>query len=578
MHTPLKNLRFYSFLSRFNLVRSYKLKIMLVAFLGTHVPLLTLFAFFIAANSLSFESTVKILIIALIATLVGTALTLLALDTLLAPVVQTSLALRNYLNQSALPKLPTHFTDEVGTLMADTVHTIRNLDDAIQYIVHYDNLTGLPNQLLFQKQLQQAIAQAERDNRSLAVMVLRLNNFENVRNALGSSVGELLLRNVVQRLSDAMPKHSVLAFLGSDVFGVMQPEITASHNVPGLAQDLLDTIAKPFSLNGSEVSTSASIGIAISSFDGVTDEQLLQNANTALKQAERQGHHYQFYSLEMNTLLQERLALENELGYALIRNELTVHYQPRFDTRTQRIVAVEALLRWQNPVRGLVSPATFIPIAEANGLILEMGEWVLKTACQQSQIWRSAGLPPIRMAVNLSARQFEQPDLVERIAQILAQTGVEASCLELEVTEGLMMKNVTHSIASLQQLHDLGISIALDDFGTGYSSLNYLSRFPIDTLKIDQSFMRNIVTNPDDVVITKAIIALATSLQLNITAEGVETKEQFEFVEAHGCDEVQGYYFSRPVTADVLTQLLESNYFPESHLSAAVQTRNLIPD
>lgn len=552
-------LHLYSFLSRFKQLKSYKAKVMLVAFLGTHVPLLTLLASFVISHSFSWGMAIRVLVIALLATLIGTALTLLALHHLLAPVILTSHSLRSYLYQGKLPNLPTSFTDEVGTLMADTHHTISKLDEVVQYLANYDSLTSLPNQVLFREQLWQAIAQTKDHNQFLAVMFLDLNNFKDINNALGESNADLLLRAVAQRLADQLPQTAILAHLQRDIFAIAQTEIALTKSVPALAQSLLTAISDPFILNGTEIRTSGSIGIALSPYQSVDIEQLLQHASTAMEEAKRQGGgNYQFYAADMNTQLQERLALENDLSYALAREELLLHYQPRLDLTTGHIVAVEALLRWQHPTRGLVSPTKFVPIAEANGLIIEIGQWVLRTACQQNRLWQAAGLPPLRMAVNLSARQFEQPDLVQMIGQILEETELDATHLELEVTESLMMKDVDHSIKVLQELHNMGISLALDDFGTGYSSLNYLSRFPIDTLKIDRSFVQNIFSNREDAVITKAIIALAKSLHLNITAEGVETLEQFNYVEAQGCHEVQGYYFSRPIPAAALAERLDS--------------------
>ncbi|MBD3560468.1 EAL domain-containing protein, partial [Planktothrix sp. FACHB-1355] len=283
-------------------------------------------------------------------------------------------------------------------------------------------------------------------------------------------------------------------------------------------------------------------------------------ANTAVDEAYRQmPNNYQFYSANMNSQLQERLALESKLRYALQRNELVLYYQPRVDTTTGKIVSVEALLRWQNPELGLVSPAKFIPIAEANGSIVPIGEWVIRTACTQNRLWQESLSQSLRVAVNLSARQLAQLNLVERIASILNETQLNPAYLELEVTESLMMENLEQSIRVLEELRELGVKLALDDFGTGYSSLNYLRRFPIHTLKIDRSFVRDVVSNSHDGAVTNAIITLAKSLDLNITAEGVETQEQCEYVKAQGCHEIQGYYFSPPIPTLAMTALLKKS-------------------
>lgn len=550
------SLNLFSFLSRFRYLKSYKDKILLVAFLGTHVPLLTLLVYFVTSSSFTLETTVRVLVIALVATLTGTAATLYALHNLLAPVTLTSLALQKYLSGRTLPNLPTQFTDEAGTLMANTSRVLKQLDQVIRHMANYDDLTGLPNRVLFRNRLQQAIAQAQQDSQQLAVIGLDLDGFKDINNALGHGAGDVLLRTVAQRLTGCLQETDILSRLGSDEFAIVQP-ITTSESAIALSQALLDTLAKPFFLEGQEVHTSASVGVTLYPLDDTNVDQLLQNADAAVHQAKRQERNtYQFYSAEMNAKLQERLALENELRYALVRGELFPHYQPRIDLASGRTVAVEALLRWQNPRLGLVSPERFIPIAEETGLIIPIGEWVLRSACAQNRTWQATGLPPVRVSVNLSARQFQHKNLVEMVDQVLVETGLDAAYLELEVTESMLIDDVERAIKTLQQLHDRGIALSLDDFGTGYSSMSYLRRFPIDTLKIDRSFVREVASNPDDAAIARAIIALAHSLQLNITAEGVETQEQLNYLETHGCHEVQGYYFSRPVAADALANLL----------------------
>jgi len=551
------SLQLYSFLSRFRYPKSYKGKILLVAFIGTHVPLLSLLVYFVSSTSFSLAMTVKVLLIALVATLGGTAATIFALHELLAPVTLTSSMLQQYLSRKMLPDLPTQFSDEVGTLMADTFQTLHQLDSVIQHMANYDNLTGLPNRLLFRDRLQQTLSQAQQNHQQLAVLLLDLDSFKDINSMLGHQAGDILLRGVAQRLSTCA-QGSDLCRLGSDEFAIIQP-ISISESVITLSEALLNTLVQPFSLNDQAVHTSACIGITIYPLDGTGVDQLLQNAGTAVHQAKLQGRNTcQFYAADLNAKLQERLALEQELRHALAQGELFLNYQPRIDLESRRTVAVEALLRWQSPSRGLVPPTQFIPIAEATGMIIPIGEWVLRQACAQNRAWQEVGLPPVRVSVNLSARQFEQNNLVAVIDQVLAETSLDAAYLELEVTESLIIEDVQRAIAILQQLHDRGISLSLDDFGTGYSSINYLHRFPIDTLKIDRSFVADIGSNPDDAAITNAIIALAHSLHLGITAEGVETKEQLHYLESQGCHEVQGYYFSRPVLADALANLLHS--------------------
>lgn len=555
-----RELWLYIFLSQFPYLKSYQGKIMAVAFLGTHVPLLALLVYFLVINSFSLEATLRTLAIALIATLIGTGITLYALHKLLTPIILTYLAQRAYINEKKLPNLPTKYTDEAGILMADTVQSIKKLDEAIDHLTNYDAVTSLPNRVLFTERLQQALLRTQEKNRLLAVMTLKLNNCREINNGMGSSASNQLVRVVAQRLSGNMSTLDLLCRISNDEFAIALTELTASEDVVSLCESLLNKLALPINLNGNQITPLTSIGIAIYPFDGDSVEQLLRSAHTAVDEADRtMPNNYQFYSANMNAQLQERLALESNLRYALQRNELQLHYQPRVDIHSNMIVSVEALLRWQNRKLGFVSPAKFIPIAEANGLIIPIGEWVLRTACTQNKLWQEAGLEPIRVAVNLSARQLTQPNLVKLVSSILEETQLNPAYLELEVTESFMMDNVEKSMSVLEQLHELGIQLALDDFGTGYSSLNYLRRFPIDTLKIDRSFVREIVSNSHDAAVTNAIITLAKSLDLNITAEGVETKEQYEYIKAQGCHEIQGYYFSPPINTLAITALLKKS-------------------
>ncbi|MDZ8222720.1 putative bifunctional diguanylate cyclase/phosphodiesterase [Nostoc sp. ChiVER01] len=550
----------YSFLAHFGwLKKSYTAKIMLVAFLGTHVPLLTLLLSFVISNSYSWEMAARVMIIALLATLAGTAATLYALNHLLKPVILTSATLQNYLNTKTLPELPTEFADEAGTLMADTSQTLHKLDELIHYISNYDDLTGLPNRDLFCDRLHEILSKPENNQRLVAIFLLSIDDFTGISHGLEHETINLLLRAVAQRLSTCMGQTDILAHLSGDEFALVRTEIHSFESVIKLSQVLLSTLSKPFSVEGNSIHITASIGITINDLNERNSvDQLLQQAHIALYQAKQQGRsQYQFYSPEINTQLQERLTLENELHGALERKEMVVYYQPLIDLHSGQITAVEALIRWQHPTLGMISPAKFIPIAEANGAIVQIGEWVLRTACAQNRAWQLAGFTPIRMSVNLSSRQFEQPYLVEVINQILEETELQASDLELEVTESFLMGNIERSIKTLKQLRELGIWLALDDFGTGYSSLSYLKRFPVNILKIDQSFVQDVMFNPDSVAVTNAIIALAKSLRLSITAEGVETQEQLDYLKMQGCDEGQGYYFSRPVPADVIASMLQ---------------------
>lgn len=531
---------------------------MVVAFLGTHIPLLALLFSFVISTGYSWETMVRVLGIALVATLGGTAATLYALHHLLAPVTLTSTALRNYLNLQKLPDLPTQFTDEAGTLMADTSQTLHRLDELIHYISNYDNLTGLPNRKLFCDRICNTVLRPEQSQRMVAVLVLSINDFTGISQSLDRETLGVLLRMVAQRLIDNIGSTDFLAYLGKDEFAIARIGIPSLESLVKLSQLLLSTLSKPFALADRSIRTTVSIGLTLMNIDDSqqVDELLLQ-AQMAMYQAEQKGAgQYQFYSPEANAQMQERLALENDLYGALERNELSVYYQPLVDLRTGQVTAVEALVRWHHPTRGMVSPAQFIPIAEANGLVVAIGEWVLQQACIQCRSWQKAGLPPLRMSVNLSARQFEQPNLVSVVSQTLQESGLDPTYLELEVTESSLMGDIDRSVLTLSRLRDLGLALALDDFGTGYSSLNYLKRFPVNMLKIDRSFVQDALSNPDSAAITGAIIALAKSLRLSITAEGIETQAQLNYLRNQGCHEGQGFYFSRPVPPEALVELL----------------------
>ncbi|BAY77887.1 hypothetical protein NIES25_43570 [Nostoc linckia NIES-25] len=566
-----QKLYLYSSLGQFRLLKkSYTAKIMVVAFLGTHVPLLVLIFNIVTSNSYPWEIAIRVLLNALLATLGGTAATLFALHYLLAPVILTSAALRDYLQTKKLPELPTEFGDEAGTLMADTSQTLHKLDELIHQITNYDNLTGLPNRDLFSDRLYQNVSQSQNPQQLIAVLSLSIDDFIGISHGLEHETSNHLLRAVAQRLTSCMGKTDILARLTQDEFAIAQMDILSFEKVVIFTKTLQNILSKPFFIDNQQIHITVSIGITISDLgDRNSVDLLLQQAHIALYQAKQQGSsQYQFYSPEINAQLQERLALENELRGALERGEIVVYYQPLIDLHTQEVTAVEALIRWQHPTRGLVSPAKFIPIAEHNGLIVPIGEWVLRTACTQNRNWQLAGLPPIRISVNLSARQFEQANLVGVVKQILEETKLQPSYLELEVTESSLIVDIQHSVKTLKQLRELGIWLALDDFGTGYSSLNYLKRFPVNMLKIDRSFVQDVTSNSDSAAVTDAIIALAKSLQLKITAEGVETQEQLDYLKKRGCQEGQGYYFAIPTPAERITDILKQNSQQKQEIAA----------
>ncbi len=530
---------------------------MWVAFMGMHVPLLTLVVSFAIFNSYPWEMVLRVVLVTLLATLVGTAATLYTLQQLLAPVMASSDALHHYLYDRTLPNLPTGFSDEVGVLMADVSKTLYQLDQALDQVTNYNSLTGLPNQQLFCDRLQKQLLHEH----PFAVLLLNLDDFIGVSNALGHENSNVLLSAVAQRLFvDLGQSGATLAHLGGDEFAIALD----NHSFEDIiiqSQRIIHTFKKPFILNEQTLHMGVSIGITMN--NDINDkkdqciEQLLHNARIALHQAKLQGRNqYQFYSSHINAELQNRLSLENDLYHALERQEIQVYYQPLINLKTGSIAGLEALVRWEHPVHGLLSPAHFIHIAEANGLIIPIGEWILRTACTQLRAWQLAGHNSIRISVNLAAQQFEYPNLSHSINQILKDTGLKPSCLELEVTESSLMQDIPRSIATLTQLKETGILIALDDFGTGYSSLNYLKLFPINMLKIDRSFIHDVTTNSNSAAVTDAIIALAKNLQLTITAEGVETQAQVDYLQQRGCHEGQGFYFGHPVAVEQMTQML----------------------
>lgn len=557
-----QKLYLYSSLARFRLLKkSYTAKIMIVAFLGTHVPLLALILSFITSNSDSWDTTFRVLGVALLATLIGTGATLYALRHLLMPVILTSEALQNYVKNKKLPVLPTKFIDEAGTLMADTSQTLHQLDELINYITNYDALTGLPNQNLFCQRLEEILSETQNKQRLVAVFLVGIDDYTGLSHGLDQDTLNFLLRAIAQRLTTCISSKDILAHINKDEFAIARLEIPSFESAISLAQLLVNSLEKPLLIDQQAIHITASVGIVLNALDDNKVIELLQQAEIALYQCKQKGRsQYQFYSPETNAQLREKLLLENELHGALNKGEMLVHYQPLIDLNTGQITAVEALVRWQHPQRGLVSPGLFIPIAEANGLIVPIGEWVLRTACAQTRRWQLDGLPAIRISVNLSARQFEQPNLVEVIREVLTETGLQPSDLELEVTESFLMGDIRRSVKTLEELRELGVILALDDFGTGYSSLNYLKRFPVHILKIDRSFIQDVTSNPDSAAVADAIIALAKTLHLEITAEGIETKDQRDYLQMRGCDEGQGYYFSKPVPAENIAGLINNNF------------------
>ena len=444
---------------------------------------------------------------------------------------------------------------QIGQFMAR-----RQAEERVHHLAHYDELTGLPNRSMFNQRLGHALAQARRNDKPLAILFVDLDRFKNINDTLGHEAGDGVLKEVAQRLQGCLREGDTVGRLGGDEFVVLVEELPEPMHVAAVAQKILAAVIRPFTAGAHEFNLTASIGISTYPGDSEDMPGLLKNADIAMYRAKEQGkNNYQFYSALMNIHTVERLALESGLRRALERNEFLLHYQPKVDIGSGRITGTEALLRWQQPgQQALTPPALFIPLAEETGLIVAIGEWVLRTACAQNQSWREPGLPPLRVAVNLSARQFAHANLLQDVARALAETGLDPAGLELEITESMLMQDPERAVTLLRRLKDMGIHISIDDFGTGYSSLNYLKRFPLDSVKIDRSFIRDIPGDADDAAITRAIIAMAHSLRLKVIAEGVETDEQLDFLRAHGCDEMQGFHFSRALPGDEFLGLLKN--------------------
>ena len=433
----------------------------------------------------------------------------------------------------------------------------KQIEEELLHLANHDALTSLPNRSLLLDRLSQALVFAGRSAGQVAVMLIDLDRFKNINDSLGHDAGDKIIMEIGRRLSSSVRTGDTIARLGGDEFVVIRPDVVRADAVAVLAQQILEALARPMTIQGHEFYPTGSIGISMFPKDGHDSQTLLKNADTAMYRAKDAGrNNFQFYAHEMNARALDRIKMESGLRHALERAEFALHYQPQMDIVTGRIIGLEALLRWVPPGQDPVFPSDFIPIAEETGLIVPVGEWVLRTACAQRKAWHDAGqFLSARMAVNLSARQFKQQDIVKMVSTVLEQTACAPEWLELEITESVIMEDPEAAAQTLRRLSDMGVRLSIDDFGTGYSSLSYLKRFPIDSLKIDRSFVRDITTDVDDAAIVKAVIALARSLKLTVIAEGVETVEQLGFLREQQCHQVQGYYLSRPLALEGLERL-----------------------
>ncbi len=444
--------------------------------------------------------------------------------------------------------------------LAQDITEQKRAEQRLNYLAYFDELTGLPNRTLFKDRLSLAITEAHRNELLVGVMFIDLDHFKIVNDTLGHQAGDWLLQAVAARLKSHFRESDTIARFGGDEFAVILADMANIEHAVNVAEKLLASFNPPFMISGNELFVTLSVGITCYPFDDNDIESLLRDADSAMYQAKAQGRdNFQFYSAEMTTQVEKRLSMETGLRKALERDEFILHYQPQFDLASNRVTGVEALVRWQHPEHGLISPAEFIPVAEESGLIIPISAWVLRTACTQAKTWQDQLEFSLKVAVNLSSRQFKHGQIAQQVMSVLEETGLDPQHLELEITESILIDNPDPVRSALADLKMAGISISLDDFGTGYSSLSYLKRFPIDKLKIDQSFVRDVMSDVDDASLVKAIIAIARSLRLRVIAEGVETQEQLDFLRNENCDEIQGFFISRPISAKALTALLQES-------------------
>ncbi|MFV2059591.1 MAG: EAL domain-containing protein [Gammaproteobacteria bacterium] len=443
--------------------------------------------------------------------------------------------------------------------IAKNITERKEYESRLTQLANFDSLTGLSNRALFHDRLEHALSQAKRNNKRLGLLFIDLDRFKPINDTYGHQIGDLLLITVAKRINRCIREGDTISRLSGDEFTIIIEGIEHEEDSAIIAKNILDALRQPYNLKGHELYISASIGITTFPEDDNNRTNLIKNADTAMYRAkELGGDKYQFFTMDLNYRAEERLSIENKLRYAVEKNLFTLNYQPRINLHDNNISGIEALMRLNDPELGNIPPVSFIPILEETGLIHRAGEWVIKTVCTQYMAWQKIGFPDLRVSINLSAHQFKETNLVETIFRILADTKMNPNNLEFEITESLLVDNIDETAKALVQLHDRGIKISIDDFGTGYSSLAYLKKFPIDILKIDRSFVNDITTNEDDAIIVDTIIAMARSLKLKITAEGVENKEQLKFLSDRNCDEIQGYLYSKPLSSEQLLDFVDS--------------------
>jgi diguanylate cyclase (GGDEF)-like protein len=456
----------------------------------------------------------------------------------------------------AVTRIAVFYERRLAERTAQCARELEEVHTRLQYLATHDSLTGLPNWLLFKERLAQAVADTGRPERAIAVAVLDLDHFSSLNHSLGHGAGDWLLSEVARRVGSVLRPGDLLARLGSDEFVVLIDSLAARVDAETVTRNILAELHEPFSINGADVSVRPSIGVSVWPDDGRRVDDLLAHAEVAMALAKERGGEVQFFQRGMTDSMHERLALENDLRRGLAAGEFELSFQPVMSAKTGRIITAEALLRWRHPLRGVIGPSSFIPLAEESGLMIPLGEWVIRETCRYAAAWELNNGSQIRLAVNLSATQFRHQNLVEVIRSALTAENLDARCLEIELTESAVMTNPEESVGVLKQLRKMGVTVAVDDFGTGYSSLSYLRRFPIDKLKIDRSFVRDLATSRTDESIVRAIISLAHSVGLQVVAEGVETEEQLRCVRALGCDHWQGYYCCEPQPAELFGAML----------------------